>query len=194
MVPDRMHARSTGFKCFFRAIVWPYTRPAMKRTNHHQRIGHAWILIAAAVFVTVVAPAHGGGQAPAASELAPGSAQLIQTQELLKALQSGSAKPTVLYVGPRFLYAQAHIRNAEFIGSASDPRSLDKLRKSVAALPRNASIVLYCGCCPWEHCPNIRPAYKELQKTGFTAVKVLYLGNSFGTDWVDKGYPVEKGQ
>jgi hypothetical protein len=165
----------------------------MKRTKDHQRINHAWILIAAAVFVSVVAAAQSAGQAPA-SELRPGSAELIQPQELLKALQSGAVKPTVLYVGPRFLYAQAHIRNAEFIGPASDPQSLDNLRKRVAALPRNSSLVLYCGCCPWEHCPNIRPAYQELQKTGFTGVKVLYLGNSFGTDWVDKGYPVEKGQ
>jgi thiosulfate/3-mercaptopyruvate sulfurtransferase len=164
----------------------------MKRTNDHLRLYHAWILIA--VFVTVVAAAQSGGQAPAASELPPGSAELIQPQELLKALQSGSVKPTVLYVGPHFLYAQAHIRNAEFIGPASDAQSLDKLRKRVAALPKDSSIVLYCGCCPWEHCPNIRPAYKELKKAGFTGVKVLYLGNSFGTDWADKGYPVEKGQ
>ena len=164
----------------------------MKRTNHHQRLYHAWILIA--VFVTVVAAAQSGGYAPAASELRPGSADLIQPQELLKALQSAAVKPTVLYVGPHFLYAQAHIRTAEFIGPASDPKSLDNLRKRVTALPRKSSIVLYCGCCPWEHCPNIRPAYKELKQAGFTGVKVLYLANSFGTDWVDKGYPFEKGQ
>jgi thiosulfate/3-mercaptopyruvate sulfurtransferase len=161
----------------------------MKRIKDHQRPYHAWILIAAAVFVTFVA-----WQSPAASELPPGSAELIQPQELLKAFQAGSVKLTVLYVGPRFLYAQARIRGAEFIGPASDPQSLDNLRKRVAALPRNSRIVLYCGCCPWEHCPNIRPAYKELQKAGFTGVKVLYLGTSFGADWVDKGYPVEKGQ
>jgi rhodanese-related sulfurtransferase len=146
------------------------------------------------MFVTAVASAQSGGQAPAPSELPPGSAALIQPQELLKELQSASAKPIVLYVGPRFLYVQAHIRGAEFMGPASQPQSLDQLRKRVAALPRNSSIVLYCGCCPWHHCPNIRPAYNELRKTGFTGVKVLYLATSFGTDWVDKGYAVEKGQ
>jgi len=166
----------------------------MERTNDRQSMSLVWMLIAAAVFATVVAPARSAGQSPATSELLPGSAELIQPQELSKALLSGSVKPTVLYVGPRFLYAQAHIRGAEFIGPASDPHSLDNLRKRVTALPRNSSIVLYCGCCPWEHCPNIRPAYKELQKAGFTAVKVLYLANSFGTDWVEKGYPFEKGQ
>ena len=29
---------------------------------------------------------------------------------------------------------------------------------------------------------------------GFTNVKVLYLANNFGADWVDKGYPVAKGE
>jgi hypothetical protein len=28
---------------------------------------------------------------------------------------------------------------------------------------------------------------------GFTNVKVLYLTDNFGTDWADKGYPVERG-
>ena len=172
----------------------PYTGPVMKRTCHHQHTYPAWILLAAAVVVTAVATAQSGSYAPAAAELKPGSAQLIQPQDLLAALQSAAAKPAVLYVGPRFLYAQAHIRGAEFIGAPSDPRSLGSLRKRVAALARNSRIVLYCGCCPWEHCPNIRPAYKELQKMGFTNARVLYLANSFGTDWVDKGYPIEKGQ
>ncbi len=150
------------------------------------------MLIAAAVFAT--ATAQSVGQAPVVSELLPGGAELIQPLELSKAIQSGSASPTVLYVGPHFLYAQAHIRGAEFIGPAADAHSLDTLRKRVTALPKNSSIVLYCGCCPWDHCPNIRPAYRELRKMGFTGVKVLYLANSFGTDWADKGYPVEKGR
>jgi hypothetical protein len=29
---------------------------------------------------------------------------------------------------------------------------------------------------------------------GFTNVKVLYISNNFGTNWVDKGYPVAKGE
>jgi rhodanese-related sulfurtransferase len=129
-----------------------------------------------------------------ASELSPGSAELIQPQELLKALRSDAAAPTVLYVGPRFMYRQAHIRGAEFIGAAAEPQALAKLRKRVATLPKNSAIVLYCGCCPWEHCPNIRPAYQELRKMGFTNVKALYLATSFGTDWIEKGYPVAKGR
>jgi hypothetical protein len=29
---------------------------------------------------------------------------------------------------------------------------------------------------------------------GFSNVKVLYIPDNFGTDWVDKGYPVAKGE
>jgi thiosulfate/3-mercaptopyruvate sulfurtransferase len=128
------------------------------------------------------------------SDLAPGSAALIQPELLLKSIKTGGAKPTILYVGPRFLYAQAHIPGAELIGSPSDSQSLDKLKNRVASLQKSASIILYCGCCPWDHCPNIRPAFKELQKLGFTNIRALYLATSFGTDWVEKGYPVEKGE
>ena len=158
-----------------------------------RRTDRGLILIAAVMFLTLVASAQ-SGRPPDALELPPGSTELLQPQELVKALQSGAAKPVVLYVGPRFLYTQAHIPGAEFIGPKSDPHSLENLKKRVAALPKNSPVVLYCGCCPWEHCPNIRPAYKELQKMGVKKVKVLYLANSFGSNWVDKGYPVEKGQ
>jgi hypothetical protein len=40
----------------------------------------------------------------------------------------------------------------------------------------------------------VRRAYNELRKTGFSNVKVLYIADNFGTDWVDKGYPTIKGQ
>jgi hypothetical protein len=29
---------------------------------------------------------------------------------------------------------------------------------------------------------------------GFTNVKVLYIADNFGTNWVDKGYPTAKGE
>jgi rhodanese-related sulfurtransferase len=150
------------------------------------------LMIAAVVCLSVAAACQSGSKSTFQPGLPPGSPELIQPEELLKALHSKTAKPAILYVGPRFLYAQAHIPGAEFVGAASEVESLDRLRKRVASLPKNSAIVLYCGCCPWEHCPNIRPAHNELQKMGFTNVKALYLANSFGTNWVDKGYPIEK--
>jgi thiosulfate/3-mercaptopyruvate sulfurtransferase len=154
---------------------------AMKNTAWRLHAIHVAFLFA----VVAMPAAQSSGQS--SWDLPPGSPGLIQPQELAKALQSSSARITVLYV-------QAHIRGAEFIGPATNPQALDVLRKRVAALPKNSVIVLYCGCCPWDHCPNIRPAYNVLQTMGFTKVKALYIPHNFGIDWVDKGYLTEKGQ
>ena len=119
----------------------------------------------------------------------------LTPEELLQILQTKKApQPLLFSVGPRMLYAQAHIAGAEYIGQGSTPAGLQNLRDRVAKLPKNAAIVLYCGCCPWNHCPNVNPAYDLLRGLGFTNVKVLYMQNNFGTDWVDKGYPVARGQ
>ncbi len=120
-------------------------------------------------------------------------AQLISPAELVKTLQSAKQKPLLFQVGPHTLYAQAHIPNSEYIGAGSSDAGQAKLRDRVKSLPRNSAIVLYCGCCPWSHCPNVHPAYQLLHSLGFTNVKVLYISDNFGTDWVDKGYPVAKG-
>jgi thiosulfate/3-mercaptopyruvate sulfurtransferase len=120
--------------------------------------------------------------------------QLIQPEELAKTVQSSKGDiPLILQVGFHVLYLQAHIPHAEYVGPASGPEGLLHLRKRVAALPHSQPIVLYCGCCPWSKCPNVNPAYKELRDMGFTNVKVLYITDNFGKDWVDKGYPVSKG-
>jgi len=46
---------------------------------------------------------------------------------------------------------------------------------------------LYCGCCPWDRCPNLGPAFKRLHDWA-SAREVLYLANNLGADWVAKGY------
>ena len=122
------------------------------------------------------------------------SARLIQPDELVRILNAPKGgKPLVIQVGSHVLYSQAHIPGSEYIGPASSPAGLEQLRKRVQALSRNKFIVLYCGCCPWSHCPNVRPADDALHAMGFTNVKVLYIANNFGADWVDKGYAVAKG-
>lgn len=139
--------------------------------------------------ITFLSFASAAGQATAI----PNSRQ-ISPEQLLKLLQSSSKeKPIMIQVGSHVLYAQAHIPGSEYIGPASSEAGLQHLRKSVDALPRTKSIVLYCGCCPWSHCPNVKPADDALQSMGFSNVKVLYISNNFGTDWVDKGYPTAKG-
>jgi rhodanese-related sulfurtransferase len=115
--------------------------------------------------------------------------------ELLPALKPGhSNKPLLLHVGSHMLYLQAHIPGSEYLGAGSTEQGMQNLRKRVSGIQKNAAIVLYCGCCPWSHCPNVNPAYDTLRQMGFTNVKVLYMANNFGADWVDKGYPVTKGE
>lgn len=131
----------------------------------------------------------------AQNELPPGSPQLITPEDFIKVLQAPKGeKPVILNVGPSVLYMQAHIPGAEYIGATSSPQGMQALRNRAKTLPRKTAIVLYCGCCPWNHCPNVRPAYNELHTLGFSNVKVLYIADNLGTDWVDKGYPTIRGQ
>jgi len=122
------------------------------------------------------------------------SSQLLNPDELVKVLQSSTGeKPLIIQVGSHVLYTQAHIPGSEYIGPASSESGQQSLRKRIEALPRNKFIVIYCGCCPWSHCPNVKPADDALHAMGFTNVKVLYIADNFGTNWVDKGYPTAKG-
>ncbi len=45
---------------------------------------------------------------------------------------------------------------------------------------------------PLEPLP-VKPAYAALHNLGFTKLKVLYIPDNLETDWVNEGYPVEKG-
>ena len=120
--------------------------------------------------------------------------RLINPDELVKILQSSKGqKPLMIQVGSHVLYSEAHIPGSEYIGPANSESGLQQLRKRVESMPRSKFIVLYCGCCPWSHCPNVKPADDALRALGFTNVRVLYVANNFGADWVDKGYPVAKG-
>lgn len=120
--------------------------------------------------------------------------QVITPAELAKTLSAETGtKPLVLCVGFPVLYQGAHIVGAKFAGPASRPAGIQALKRAVQHLPHDKHIVLYCGCCPWNRCPNIRPAFRTMQKLGFTNVKVLSVPTNFHDDWVAKGFPVEKG-
>jgi thiosulfate/3-mercaptopyruvate sulfurtransferase len=123
------------------------------------------------------------------------ASHLIKPEDLAKILQSSKGeKPLLIQVGFHVLYLQGHIPGSEYIGPASDPSTLQKLRDRVQSLPRDKFIVIYCGCCPWDHCPNLKPAHDALLALGFTNVKALHIPNNIATDWRDKGYPTTKGE
>ncbi len=116
----------------------------------------------------------------------------MEPDDFAKELASRPTAPPVLYVGFPILYKGAHIKGAVLAGPCSKPEGLTELRKAASPLPRDSEIVIYCGCCPIDRCPNIRPAYGTLHTMGFRRLKVLYLPVNLHTDWTVKGYPVEK--
>ncbi len=130
--------------------------------------------------------------APAACAADSTNMKTISPEELVHVLVAKGDKPLLFQVGSHMLYGQAHIPGSEYVGAGNTPEGIQRLRQRVNNLPKKTNIVLYCGCCPWSHCPNVNPAYEALRQMGFTNVKVLYLANNFGADWVDKGYPIAR--
>ncbi|HEY7387867.1 MAG TPA: rhodanese-like domain-containing protein [Bryobacteraceae bacterium] len=118
----------------------------------------------------------------------------VDPKDLAAELQSKSAKPTLIHVGFAVMYRGKHIPESIYAGPARSPEGIAALKKAVANLPKDREIVLYCGCCPYEMCPNIRPAVAALREMGFTHVKALMIPTNFATDWVNHGYPVEEGK
>jgi hypothetical protein len=131
---------------------------------------------------------------PAAGSQEPWTAaQLIQPAELAKILSDPAAeKPYVLDIGTPSLVRGGKIANSIVIGPGYDPKNLEKLRASVSMYPKDADVVIYCGCCPFRDCPNIRPAFRVLQEMKFTRAKLLNIPTTLKADWINKGYPSEK--
>ena len=122
------------------------------------------------------------------------AAQTVQPAQLAEELkQIKDPSPLVIYVGVRTLYNGAHIPGAVFYGPGSTEQGITELKKYAATLPKNSDVVLYCGCCPLEKCPNLRPAFTAIREVGFARLRVLILPTNFDTDWVEKGYPIQKG-
>jgi thiosulfate/3-mercaptopyruvate sulfurtransferase len=121
--------------------------------------------------------------------------QVQQPADLANELSDPKGKKAlIIYVGFESLYRNAHISGALFHGPAWKPEGLEDLKEWAQNVPRNRAIVIYCGCCPFSRCPNIRPAFKALHEMGFTRLKVLFLETDLARDWVQKGFPVQKGK
>jgi thiosulfate/3-mercaptopyruvate sulfurtransferase len=121
--------------------------------------------------------------------------QTVLAADFAKELQQKhDSSLQIIYVGVRTLYNGAHIPGAVFRGPGSTEQGIADLEKYLESLPKNSNVVLYCGCCPLDRCPNLRPAYSALRDHGFVRLRVLILPTSFAADWVERGYPIEKGQ
>jgi thiosulfate/3-mercaptopyruvate sulfurtransferase len=102
-------------------------------------------------------------------------------------------QPLLLQIGFQALYRSTRIPGAKYAGPGSTAEGIANLEQQVKGVAHDRPILLYCGCCPWEKCPNIRPAFKKLHELGFSNVQVLKIPTNLHTDWVEPGYPVEKG-
>jgi thiosulfate/3-mercaptopyruvate sulfurtransferase len=115
------------------------------------------------------------------------SKDLLEPEVLAGMLSNAKAqKPVIFNVGPL-----ANIKGAVNIGSMTNKANLDKLSKALASVPKDKMVVIYCGCCPFRSCPNIRPAFNLLKERGYTKPKLLNLKQNLKVDWTDYGYPME---
>lgn len=112
--------------------------------------------------------------------------QLMKPADLSLVLKSTfGEKPLIFNIGPA-----GSIQGSIHIGATQEHGNLQALEKQVQAIPKDKAIVIYCGCCPFKDCPNIRPAFSKLTQLGFTNHKLLALPQNLKVDWIDKGYPM----
>ncbi len=116
---------------------------------------------------------------------------LVQPQDLTAQLAGKGARPAIFMVGPNVLYRSKHVPGSVYAGPGQNEAGLAMLKAEAGKLPRTSEVVVYCGCCPWDRCPNVKPAMELLRQMGFAKAKALYLPTGFKVDWLDKGYTAE---
>lgn len=112
--------------------------------------------------------------------------QLLEPGNLAKVLGDPKFPQPVIYsIGP-----QAVIENSIDIGPTTQKENLKKLKRELDKLSKDENVIIYCGCCPFDKCPNIRPAFSLLNDMQFKNHKLLNLPRNIKVDWIDKGFPV----
>ncbi|WEK69679.1 MAG: rhodanese-like domain-containing protein [Candidatus Chryseobacterium colombiense] len=127
-----------------------------------------------------------GGFLKAQTQPVPWTPNQVMAPDILaaKIVKKQTKNILILSVGP-----SAVVKGSVDMGMANDPQNLEKLQDYVRKLDKNKEIVIYCGCCPYDRCPNIRPAFNALVEMGFKNVKILDLPKNVKTNWIDHDYP-----
>lgn len=113
--------------------------------------------------------------------------QLMSTKELADKIKANAKdKPLIFNVGP-----MDNIKTAVALGAATNVTFSYKLKDALSMENKSRAVVVYCGCCSYSSCPNIKPAYDALISLGFKNSKVLELPEGIRPDWIAKGYPME---
>jgi len=114
--------------------------------------------------------------------------QLLAPADLAKTLNNPkSPQPVIFSIG-----MQAIVKGSIDIGPVMMKENLNLLKQKLEKLQKNSQIVVYCGCCPFSRCPNVRPAMELLKTMQFTNYKLLNLPQNVKVDWIDKGYPMNQ--
>lgn len=113
--------------------------------------------------------------------------QLMAPSELSTIIKDNKQVPVIFSIGPG-----AVIPHSKDMGMIKEAENMKEFKEQLARLPKDTQLVVYCGCCPYEHCPNVRPAIQLLKDMNFTNYKLLDLPHNIKVDWINKGYPVEK--
>ena len=113
--------------------------------------------------------------------------QLVEPAALAQRLQTSDAEDLPLIIS---LGAGNIIPGSKDTGASGEKPGLENLERTLEKLPKDTEILLYCGCCPFNICPNVRPAFSLLNEKGFTNHHLLNLRENVKVDWIDKGYAV----
>ena len=145
------------------------------------------IKISIILFLSIAASYFASGQFTSQGQNEPWTEQqLLPPSDLAKVLSNPkSPQPIVFSIG-----MQAIIKNSIDIGPVMMTQNLNLLKQKLSSLPKNAQIVVYCGCCPFASCPNVRPAMELLKNMQFTNYSLLNLPQNIKVDWIDKNYPL----
>jgi thiosulfate/3-mercaptopyruvate sulfurtransferase len=159
-------------------------------------MGCASTLVATATHAAPPDSAHGTPAAPAQpaptppKPTMPTKSDLVQPEDVAKSLALPEARrPMLVHVGFPTLYKSAHIAGSVYAGPCRNQSGRDDLTRLLQSVPKDRAIVLYCGCCPWEHCPNVIPAFRIARSLGLKNAKILYISQNMQHDWVDRGLP-----
>lgn len=112
--------------------------------------------------------------------------QLMEPSKLAALMRlPESQQPVVIDIGPA-----GAIKGARVAGPAHEADGMQSLKAILQTLDKAREVVIYCGCCPFSRCPNVRPAFQTLLDMGFKHPRLLNLAHNLKADWIDQGYPL----